>query len=117
MAEIRDGVFGFVSGTVGRSFAHKNGTAFELLVKDAKSQYADKWTVWGELAAVEGDRATVKGWLSTSAETYEKDGVTKAASRRSVNSPTLEAHEPATASVAADSWATAAPADDSLTPF
>jgi len=93
MAEIKDGVFGYVSGTVGRSFTYSGGRAFDLLVQSPKSKYPDKWTVWGDLPANEGDRVTVKGFLSASAETYEKDGQTKAAARRSVNSPKLEAHE------------------------
>lgn len=120
MAEaIKDGVFGFVSGTVGRSFTHKNGTAFEVLVQSPKSQYPDKWTVWADLPVTEGDRVTVKGFLSASAETFEKDGVTKAASRRSVNSPHLEAHE-ASAPVESDEpWSTPGSFgdDDSSVPF
>lgn len=91
---IKDGVYGFVSGTVGRSFETKNGRAFELEVKDQKQQqYPDKWTIWGDLAVREGDRATVKGWLGISRETYQKDGETKVAIRRAVNKPELAASE------------------------
>jgi hypothetical protein len=90
---IKDGVYGFVSGTVGRSFETKNGRAFELEVKDQKQQYPDKWTIWGDLNVREGDRATVKGWLGISRETYQKDGETKVAIRRAVNKPELAASE------------------------
>jgi len=106
---IKDGVYGYVSGTVGRSFQHKNGRAFELEVKDPKQQYGDKWTIWADLPVAEGDRASVKGWLGISKENYTKDGEQKTAIRRSVNSAELAAHEanatPA-APPAADAWST-----------
>ena len=102
--DIKDGVFGYVSGTVTRSFDTKNGKAFEVEVKAPNQQYGDKWTVWGDLDVAEGARVTVKGWLSAKAETYEKDGVTKAACRRAVNKPVLEKHEPATQPAAEEPW-------------
>jgi hypothetical protein len=111
MAEIKDGVYGYVSGTVGRSFTTKNGRAFEIEVKDQKAQYGDRWTIWGDLAVAEGDRASVKGWLSISRETYEKDGEQKVAVKRAVNKPELAAHEATGQSApAADVWADSAPA-------
>jgi len=91
--KIIDGVYGYVSGTVGRAFNTKNGRAFEMEVKDQKAQYGDRWTIWGDLQAGEGDRVTVKGWLSISRENYEKDGETKVAVKRAVNKPQLAAHE------------------------
>jgi len=109
---IKDGVYGYVSGTVGRSFQHKNGRAFELEVKDPKQQYGDKWTVWADLPVSEGDRASVKGWLGISKENYTKDGEQKTAIRRSVNSAELAAHE-ANATPAApepEPWASSGPA-------
>lgn len=111
--KINDGVYGFVSGTVGRAFSTKNGRAFELNVKDAKQQYPDKWTIWGDLPVVEGDRVSVKGWLGISRETYEKDGETKVAIRRAVNMPVMAAHEPqgAASATVADQWATTPPAN------
>lgn len=112
---IRDGVFGFVSGTVGRRFTTRNGDAFEVLVQSPKSQYPDKWTVWADLPVGEGDRVTVKGFLSATAETFEKDGVTKAASRRSVNNAQLEAHESTAPVQAEEPWG--APFDTAETPF
>lgn len=103
--QIKDGVYGYVSGTVGRSFMTKNGRAFELEVKNHKQQYPDKWTIWADLPVNEGDRASVKGWLSISKENYDKDGETKTAIRRAVNKPELAAHEYATpAQPAADTW-------------
>jgi len=105
---IKDGVYGYVSGTVGRSFQHKNGRAFELEVKDPKQQYGDKWTVWADLPVAEGDRVSVKGWLGISKGNYTKDGEQKTAIRRSVNSAELAAHEPnatpAATPPAADVW-------------
>lgn len=95
MSEIKDGVFGQVSGRVGRSFQTKNGRAFELEVTSQGAQYPDKWTVWGDLPVNEGDRASVKGWLAIGRETYEKDGETKVAVRRAINKPELVKHEPA----------------------
>lgn len=114
---ISDGVYGYVSGTVGRSFTTKNGRAFELEVKDPKQQYPDKWTIWGDLPVQEGDRASVKGWLGISKETYEKDGQTKTAIRRAVNKPELAAHEPANSAPAEESWGSPGPAVDSSVPF
>lgn len=110
MNEIKDGVYGYVSGTVGRSFNTKNGRAFELEVKDPKQQYGDKWTIWGDLPVSEGDRASVKGWLSISREKYQdKEGKDQVAIRRAVNKPELAAHEKvATPSPAVDAWAPAA---------
>jgi hypothetical protein len=99
--EIKDGIYGYVSGTAGRSFTTKNGRAFEMEVKDPKAQYGDKWTIWGDLPANEGDRVTVKGWLSIIRETYEKEGETKVGIKRAVNKPELAAHEPATGPQAA----------------
>lgn len=124
MTEIKDGAYGFVSGTVGRSFTTKNGRAFELEVKDPKQQYPDKWTIWGDLVVAEGDRASIKGWLSISRETYEKDGQTKVAIRRAVNKPELAAHEqgqrsayaPQQAPVQQDTWAGGGN-NDADTPF
>ena len=102
--DITDGVYGYVSGTVTRSFDTKNGKAYEVEVKAPNQQYGDKWTIWADLAVPEGTRVTVKGWLSAKAETYEKDGVTKAACRRAVNKAQLEKHELAAAPVQ-DAWA------------
>lgn len=118
---IKDGVYGYVSGTVGRDFTTKNGRAFELEVKDLKQQYPDKWTVWADLNVVEGDRATIKGWLGISKETYEKDGETKTAIRRAVNKPELAAHEPgdrpAAPAPVEDNWGSAVDQFSSDTPF
>lgn len=114
--KINDGVYGYVSGTVGREFNTKNGRAFELEVKDPKQQYGDKWTIWGDLPVREGDRASVKGWLAISKDTYEKDGETKTAIRRAVNKPELAAHEPAQQSAPAEPWGNP-PADTNDYPF
>jgi hypothetical protein len=109
MAEIKDGVYGYVSGTVVKAFNTKNGRALEVTVKDDRQQYGDRWTVWGDLAAGEGDRVTVEGWLSTVREPYEKDGETKVGVKRSVNKPKLKAHEAGSAQAVepADTWNTA----------
>ena len=121
MSEIKDGVYGFVSGTVGRVFSTKNGEAFELEVLPYKSQYPDKWTVWGNPGVSQGDRVKVAGWLEIKRDKYEKDGVEQVAIKRSVNTPKLEGHErvshsdafaPVAAPVAAEpAW------DNSETPF
>lgn len=114
--KINDGVYGYVSGTVGREFNTKNGRAFELEVKDPKQQYGDKWTIWADLPVRESDRASVKGWLSISKDTYEKDGETKTVIKRAVNKAELAAHEPAApAQPAADTWDNGVGSDD--TPF
>jgi hypothetical protein len=113
--EIKDGVYGFVSGTVGRAFNHAKGRAFEMEVKDDRQQYGDKWTIWGDLNVSEGDRVSVKGWLSISRETYEKDGQTKVAIKRAVNNPEIAAHEARAGAPArqeagqAEPWANVAP--------
>lgn len=115
MAAIKDGVYGFVSGTVGRSFQTKNGRAFELEVKEERQQYGDRWTIWGDLPVREGDRASIKGWLAISRETYEKDGQTKVAIRRAINKPEVAAHEPGgqvQQAPATDTWAASTPTEE-----
>jgi len=117
--EIKDGVYGFVSGTVGKTFQTKNGTAFEVEVLPYKSQYPDRWTIWGDLGVSQGDRVKVAGWLDIKREKYTKDGEEQVAVRRSVNQPKLEDHDrvsyqnttaPVVAAVpAADTWDTTTP--------
>ena len=115
MANIKDGVYGFVSGTAGRSFTTKNGRAFEVGVKDDRQQYADIWTIWGDLPVVEGERLTVKGWLSVTRDKYEKDGETRVSIKRAVNNPELVTHESQQPSVSRSEPSD--PYADSETPF
>jgi len=121
MAEIQDGAFGYISGTVGKVFETKNGQAFEIEVQ-GKGQYPDRWTVWSALNVAQGDRVTVKGHLSARLGTYgARTGETKHKVDRAVNGAELVAHEPVPGDTFghANGWATANagfPSDDS-TPF
>lgn len=97
MAEIKDGIYAYVSGTVTRTFSTKNGEACEVEVKGPQDQYGDKVTVWGGDGKVaQGDRVTFKGWYRDRREKYtDGQGVERVAFKRSLNKPDLVAHEPA----------------------
>lgn len=101
MSEIKDGVYGYVSGTVGRTGQAKNGPYAVIEVSREGSQYPDRVTAWG-LDATTGDRVSVKGWLSWRKD--ERDGKTYL--NVSLNKPQLDKHEKA-----------GAPAGDDSTPF
>ena len=61
MAEIKDGVYAQVSGTVGRVADGR----FTIEVKNERSQYPDYVTVWSpDFTVSTGDRISVKGWFS-----------------------------------------------------
>lgn len=94
---IQDGVYGHVSGTVGKTFTHSRGSAFELEVQ-GKGQYPDRWTVWADMPVASGDRLAVKGHLTARLGSYEKDGEKRHKVERSVNGAELVTHEPA------DTW-------------
>lgn len=90
---ISDGVYGFVSGTVGRMFDTKNGSAFVIEVKREGAEWPDRVTVWSAPAEPRtGDRVTVKGWLSWKRTVRDE----KTYFDVSVNKPELTEHEPAT---------------------
>ncbi len=85
--EIKDGVFGYVSGTVGR----KADGRFTIEVKNERSQYPDYVTVWSkDITVATGDRISVKGWLSW--KKSENNGKTYV--DVSVNQAKVEKHEP-----------------------
>jgi hypothetical protein len=89
---ISDGIYGFVSGTVGRMFETKNGPAFVVEVTREGSQYPDRVTVWGPAGAARtGDRVTVKGWISWRREAKDD----KTFFNVSLNKPEVTEHEPA----------------------
>lgn len=88
MSEIKDGIYGAVSGTVGRTGQAKNGPYAVIEVKREGSQYPDRVTCWG-LEASTGDRVQVKGWLSWRRE--ERDG--KVYLNVSLNSPKVDKRE------------------------
>ena len=95
MAEIKDGEYTYIGGTVKRVFQTKNGAAFELHFQKDRDKYPTRYTVWGLGDQVaEGDRVKVSGFPSQEIDEYEKDGQTKRIVKRSLNSPKLEAHEP-----------------------
>jgi hypothetical protein len=95
---ITDGIYGYVSGTVGRMFDTKNGTAFVIEVKREGSDFPDRVTVWGAADQVRtGDRAAVKGWISWRREVKDD----KTYFNVSVNKPELTEHEPASSEPAA----------------
>lgn len=116
MSEIKDGIYGHVSGTVGRTGSYTKGSYAVLEVKREGSQYPDRVTVWG-LDAAEGDRVSVKGWLSW--KKTERDG--KTYFDVSLNKPSVEKHEPLRAAViptaadGADDWSQPSFTDE--TPF
>lgn len=98
MSEIKDGVFAQVAGTVGRV----NDGRFTIEVKSERSQYPDYVTVWKpEFTVSEGDRISVKGWLSwKKSERNDKVYVDV-----SVNRPQLVSHEPVVAAQpVAEAW-------------
>lgn len=116
--QIRDGVFGFVSGTVTRVFNTKNGPASEIEVKPLDRdgnvpQYGDKWVAWG-IELVQGERVSVKGWLSARGELFtNQQSEQKVATRRSINKPEVTAREAGgdsapTVAQNSDAWATPA---------
>lgn len=108
----KDGVYGSVTGTVGRVFQAKNGAAFEVGVVPYGSQYADKWTVWGDLGVSEGDRVRVAGFLEVRREKYTKDGVEQVAIKRSVNRPKLDGRESAAPAAVSSAPAWNTPTDE-----
>ena len=90
---IKDGAYAHVAGTVGRVFDGR----FTIEVKNERSQYPDRVTVWKpDFPVSEGDRVAVKGWLSW--KKTERDG--KVYVDVSLNQPKLDKHEP----VAAGGW-------------
>jgi hypothetical protein len=98
---IKDGVYASVSGTVGRVADGR----FTIEVKNERAKYPDYVTVWSkEIFAQQGDRISVKGWLS-----WKKSEVNgKTYVDVSVNKPIVEKHEKA---------GSVAPADDPNIPF
>ena len=86
LTDIKDGVYGYVSGTVGRVGAAKNGPYAVIEVKREGSQYPDRVTAWGLGGVNQGDRVSVKGWLSWRRD--ERDG--KTYFNVSLNQPKLE---------------------------
>lgn len=103
MAEISDGVFAQVSGTVGRTGQAKNGPYAVVEVLRDGNKFPDRVTVWG-LDAVSGDRVAVKGWLSW--RRSERDE--KVFFDVSLNQPQIVSHEHVEAP-AGDVWASEAP--------
>lgn len=83
---IKDGVYGYVAGTVGRVADGR----FTIEVKREGRQYPDYVTVWSKDIFVEqGDRLSVKGWVSwKKSERNDKVYVDV-----SVNQPKVEKHE------------------------
>lgn len=110
---VKDEAFAQVGGTVGRVFTFKGGTGVVIETLREGSQYPDRVTAWGVQADVhEGDRLTVKGWLSWKPTTYEKrDGSTGHGVEVSLNKPTVVEHEPASTG-GGDVWATSVPGSD-----
>lgn len=99
-AEIKDGVYAQVAGTVGRV----NDGRFTIEVLKPNNKYPDYVTVWKpEFTVAQGDRIAVKGWLSWK-KTERNDKVYVDVS---VNQPQVVNHQPAPAAAApvADSWA------------
>lgn len=90
MSEIKDGIYGSVAGTVGRTGEAKNGPYAVVEVQRDGSQYPDRVTCWG-LEAVQGDRVSVKGWLSW--RKNERDG--KTFFDVSLNQPKVDKYEKA----------------------
>ena len=87
---IKDGVYGYVAGTVGRTYSGR----FSIEVKREGRQYPDYVTVWSNDINVQaGDRIAVKGWVSwKKSERNDKVYVDV-----SVNQPKVENHQPAQA--------------------
>jgi hypothetical protein len=90
MSEIKDGIYGQVSGTVGKTGNAKNGPYAVIEITRDGSQYPDRVTVWS-LKAATGDRISVKGWLSW--RKNERDG--KTYFDVSINKPVVDKHEKA----------------------
>lgn len=98
MSEIKDGIYGSVSGTVGRVGQAKNGPYAVVEVARDGAKYPDRVTCWG-LEASTGDRVSVKGWLSWRRE--ERDG--KVYLNVSLNSPKVDRVESAAGADYSDS--------------
>ncbi|HLP97630.1 MAG TPA: hypothetical protein VK149_04215 [Sideroxyarcus sp.] len=91
---IKDGIYGYVGGTVGRVFSTKNGPAFVVEVQDEKSQYPTRVTVWGLGDQVaEGDRVKVRGFYSAKKRDYESPSGPKVTIEQAINSPEIVEHE------------------------
>lgn len=103
MAEIKDGFYGFIGGTVSRVFPSKNGMSATIEIRNERSEYPDRVTVWGIADNFsEGDRVKVKGWVSFRSKTWEKqDGSTGYGVDVSINSGEVLEHETTAAALAA----------------
>jgi hypothetical protein len=89
--QIKDGLYAQVSGTVRRVFETANGPGFSVEFQRKNSEYPDQVAVFGGTFSVsEGERVTVKGWLSWS--TRVKEG--KTFFNVAMNMPQLVASEP-----------------------
>ena len=103
---IKDGLYGYVGGTVARGFDTKNGPAAVVEVLAEGSKYPDRVTVWGAGAVGEGDRVKFKGWLRAKPREYTKqDGTTGHGVEVSLNGAELVEHERA----GADAYGESAP--------
>lgn len=95
VTDTQDGVYGTVTGTVGRTFGTRNGDAFEIEVA-GRGEHPDKWTVWATMPVTKGDRVTVKGHLTARLGSYQAPSGTKYKVERSVNGAELVNHQPIT---------------------
>lgn len=99
MTNIKDGFFGFASGTVARTFEAKTGVAAVVEIQDERSMYPDRVTAWGLTGNVrEGDRVKVRGWIKVRPSTYTKrDGTEGHGVDVNINNAEIVEHEAAVA--------------------
>jgi hypothetical protein len=104
---VRDQIFGYVGGTVERVFSTDKGSHAKIAVQGERDKYPTRVTVWGVGGDVrEGDRVTVKGFISVKARSYTKqDGTTGYAADISVNGGVVEERETAGAVQVPADWA------------
>lgn len=90
MTEIKDSVYAFVSGTV--NYAADRRFTVEVKPEQSKSKYPDRVTVWEpDFTVNDGDRVTVKDWLSWT-RNEKPDG--KVYLNVSLNQPVFVGHQP-----------------------
>lgn len=91
MSDKKDAIYGYVTGTVTDvGFTNSNDMFARVAVLNKLPdgrEFSDEVTAWGlkDCMISKGDRLTVSGFLSFKAETYEKDGVTRAGKKISLN--------------------------------
>lgn len=72
MNEIKDGIYGYVAGTVSKVWNRDGRQAVVIDVQDRMKEYPDQVTAWNVTEQVqESDKVKFKGWLSFKEKTND----------------------------------------------